>query len=117
MVTVWIGWKKFPDAQHGESLQAPIGPGIYEVRNAATGEAIAFDYSDRVGGALCELIPSHAASLLRRLLRGNRIAPRSHDLEYRTIAASTKEDARRIAAQWSDRRHALLNRRVRLLSA
>ena len=27
----WSDWKSFPDAYHGEYIQAPIGPGVYEV--------------------------------------------------------------------------------------
>ena len=38
----WTGWKSFPDDYHGEYIQAPIGPGLYEVCRASTGEQVAF---------------------------------------------------------------------------
>ena len=38
----WTGWKSFPDDYYGEYIQAPMGPGLYEVCRASTREQVAF---------------------------------------------------------------------------
>ncbi len=52
MVQTWSGWKRFPDATNGGSVEAPIGPGVYEVRHTMTGRVIAFGASGNVAQAL-----------------------------------------------------------------
>ena len=45
MVQTWSGWKRFPDAQSGEFVEAPTGPGVYEVRHTLTGRVVAFGHA------------------------------------------------------------------------
>ncbi len=33
MMQTWSGWKRFPDVKSGDHIEAPIGPGVYEVRH------------------------------------------------------------------------------------
>lgn len=80
MNDVWSTWKRFPDPQKGESLQAPIGPGIYEVRHIASGEVIAFDYATHVARALSDLVSNGQESFLWKILRRERIVLDSHEL-------------------------------------
>jgi hypothetical protein len=117
MVEVWSNWKRFPDAQHGDSLQAPIGPGVYEVRDTASGELIAFDYSAHVASALSELMPDDSSSTWWRFRHRGQGALRSRNLEYRTCATATKTEAKVVAARLSDRRHSVFNRMYIRLSA
>ena len=37
MISTWSEWKRYPRPGRGENLEAPISPGIYEVRIAANG--------------------------------------------------------------------------------
>jgi hypothetical protein len=55
MVQTWSNWKRFPDAQSGEHVEAPIGPGVYEVRHTMTGRVVAFGHSANVANALADL--------------------------------------------------------------
>ncbi|MFZ0104116.1 MAG: hypothetical protein WAL49_17700, partial [Pseudolabrys sp.] len=55
MVQTWSTWKRFPDAQSGEHVEAPIGPGVYEVRHTMTGRVVAFGHSGNVANALADL--------------------------------------------------------------
>ena len=32
MISTWSEWKRYPRAGRGENIEAPITPGIYEVR-------------------------------------------------------------------------------------
>ena len=41
MVSSWGLWRPFPNHESGGHIEAPIGPGVYEVRHADTGDAVA----------------------------------------------------------------------------
>lgn len=111
MVSVWTTWKLFPLAAHGEHIQAPIGPGLYEVREVGSGELIAFGHTANVAQALAGLAPLTAAAPLWKRALG--LAPsRSgrRDLEYRTCATRNRSEARLMAEQMLGRRQAYWRR-------
>jgi hypothetical protein len=88
MISTWSEWKRYPRAERGENIEAPISPGIYEVRYAATGALFAFGAVDNVANALSLL------SVSSRSWFNRRSSTTSPDLEYRTCAASSKADAK-----------------------
>ena len=55
MISKWSEWKRYPRAGRGENIEAPISPGIYEVRFAGTGALHSFDAVDNVAQALSQL--------------------------------------------------------------
>src|SRR5713101_1597153 len=55
MISTWSEWKRYPRAGHGENIEAPITPGIYEVRFAGTGALHSFGAVDNVAQALSQL--------------------------------------------------------------
>jgi len=103
MISTWSDWKRYPRAGRGENLEAPISPGIYEVRFAATGALHSFGAVENVAQALA-LLPSASKSWFGR--RGRVAAP---DLEYRTCATSTKADAKAVAERMIGRRETYLS--------
>lgn len=105
MITTWSEWKRYPRATLGETLEAPIGPGIYEVRNARSGGLFAFGAVDNVAEALARIgVPSR--SLKSWFVRaGEASLP---DLEYRTCATHTKAAAKIAAERMIGRREAYL---------
>jgi hypothetical protein len=88
MISTWSEWKRYPRAERGENIEAPISPGIYEVRHAGTGALFSFDAVENVASALALLSVSSKSWFARR---GPSVAP---DLEYRTCATSSKADAK-----------------------
>ena len=52
MVQTWSTWKRFPDAHSGGVVEAPIGPGVYEVRHTMTGRVVAFGSARNVANAV-----------------------------------------------------------------
>jgi hypothetical protein len=107
-------WKQFPDPQRGGVIEAPIGPGVYEVRRIANGEPVAFGYSKKVAQDLLRLRPAPTApSWMRRLMRGTAGLTPS-ELEYRTCAATTIGDAKSIARGMLGRRQIQFMRRAHL---
>ena len=103
MITTWSEWKRYPRAGRRETLEAPISPGIYEVRFAATGALHSFGAVDNVAQALA-LLPMASRSWFSR--RGPAQMP---DLEYRTCATSTKADAKAAAERMIGRRETYLS--------
>ena len=68
MVQTWSSWKRFPDAHSGEHVEAPIGPGVYEVRHTMTGRVVAFGHSANVANALGDLKLNGNASAFSRAI-------------------------------------------------
>ena len=103
MISTWSEWKRYPRPGRGENIEAPISPGIYEVRFAGTGALHSFGAVDNVAHALSSL-PVGAKSWF-----GRRDAEKTPDLEYRTCATSTKGDAKAAAERMIGRRETYMS--------
>ena len=103
MISTWSEWKRYPRAGRGENIEAPISPGIFEVRFAGTGALHSFDAVDNVAQALA-LLPVGFKSWFGR--RGPAVMP---DLEYRTCAPSSKADAKAAAERMIGRRETYMS--------
>jgi hypothetical protein len=108
MINCWVAWKPFPNSQNGGHLDAPIGPGVYEVRHMGTGELVAFGDSRKVAHDLSKLL--QPAAPWTRLLGRKGFDHQATDLEYRTCAATTAHEARNVADQLRGRREAFWRR-------
>jgi len=99
----WTEWKSFPDAFHGEQIQAPIGPGVYEVCDASTRAPVAFGSAPNVARTLSEV-------LMRRkerrpsLLPWRRPKQESGPLEYRAWPTNSLAAAKVAVSQILDQR-------------
>jgi hypothetical protein len=103
MISKWSDWKRYPRAGRGENIEAPISPGIYEVRFAGTGALHSFDAVDNVAQAL-SLLPVASKSWF-----GRRGAVKLPELEYRTCATSSKADAKAAAERMIGRRETYMS--------
>ncbi len=109
MLRSWADWKPFPDSTIGEYLDAPIGPGVYEVRHTETGEIIAFGNSAEVAQALTDVIRGPAG--WGKVFGRKNASHRASDLEYRTCAARSAREAKSVAERLRGRRAAFWQRR------
>jgi hypothetical protein len=100
MISRWSGWKRFPRAHRGENIEAPICPGIYEIRVASSGALFSFGVSENVAQTLSGL-PLKPRSFRGWFSRRDQDLP---DLEYRTCAAATKAEAKAVAEGMIGRR-------------
>ncbi|MBI5262886.1 MAG: hypothetical protein HY852_13820 [Bradyrhizobium sp.] len=98
MISTWSEWKRYPRPGRSENIEAPISPGIYEVRVAGSGALYAFGAVDNVAQAL-SLLPVRTRSWF-----GRRDTNPPPPLEYRTCATSTKADAKAAADRMIGRR-------------
>ncbi len=114
MVQTWSSWKRFPDADIGDHIEAPIGPGVYEVRHTLTGRVIAFGHAGNVANALTDLKLNGGINIFARLFRRRPLVSRVSDLEYRTCAATTRAEARTTASRLLGLRQTAWRRRLDL---
>lgn len=117
MVQTWSGWKRYPDAHEGDLIEAPIGPGVYEVRSASTGRVVAFGHARNVANAITDLKVNGGISPLARLFGKQPLVSQVHDLEYRTYAAATNAEAKTAASRLSGLRQTAWRRRMDLGSS
>jgi hypothetical protein len=103
MISTWSEWKRYPRAGRGENIEAPITPGLFEVRVAATGALHSFEAVDNVAQALA-LLPVGSRSWFSR-----REPAKMPDLEYRTCATSSKADAKAAAERMIGRRETYMS--------
>ena len=102
MISAWSEWKRYPRAGRGENIEAPITPGIYEVRYAGTGALHSFGAVDNVAQALSQIAVGSKSWFGRR----TEIVP---ELEYRTCATTSKADAKAAAERMIGRREAYMS--------
>ncbi|HTT47031.1 MAG TPA: hypothetical protein VMG39_03405 [Pseudolabrys sp.] len=110
MMQTWSGWKRFSDGDV-DTVEAPVGPGVYEVRHTLTGRVMAFGHSADVAKSLAELRSNGEASPWARLLGREPLAARVSDLEYRTCAAESRADAKTAAQRLLGLRQSAWRRR------
>ena len=112
----WTTWKRFPDVHRGDLVEAPIGPGVYEVRHVDTGELIAFGHAGNVANAIGELKLNGNAGMFAKLFNPSASIPVS-ELEYRTCAANSRAEAKVAASRLSGLRQQYWRRRMELGAA
>ena len=103
MISTWSDWKRYPRAGRGENIEAPITPGIYEVRVAASGALHSFGAVDNVAQALA-LLPVGSKSWF-----GRREPVQMPELEYRTCATSSRAAAKAAAERMIGRRETYMS--------
>ncbi len=105
MIPSWTEWKRYPKAARGENIEAPIGPGIYEVRYRSSGALFAFGAVDNLALALSvlQVAPKSLTSWFARR------EPSPPDLDYRTCATATKADAKTAAERMIGRRETYMS--------
>lgn len=108
----WSSWKRFPDAQVGGHIEAPIGPGVYEVRHTMTGRVVAFGHTANVANAISDLKLNGGGNALTRMFTRQPLVSRVSDLEYRTCAAASRAEAKTTASRMLGLRQAAWRHRL-----
>jgi hypothetical protein len=114
MMQTWSGWKRFPDVKSGDHIEAPIGPGVYEVRHTMTGRLKAFGHARNVANAISELKLNGGVNPFARFFGRQPLVARVSDLEYRTCPAASRADAKTAAQRLLGLRQNAWRRRMDL---
>lgn len=107
MIATWSEWKRYPKIARGEALEAPIGPGIFEVRHVSSGALFAFDSAESLSEALSNL--AFGSKSLLSWFGGRREPVTLPDLEFRTISTATRAQAKIAAERVMGRREAYMS--------
>lgn len=90
----WSRWHRFPDPRARETLTAPIGPGCYELRHSSNKQLILFGLGRNVAGRMTSLLPRpQGAAGRNNKTKSAYVLEHISDVEYRTFACDTREDA------------------------
>jgi hypothetical protein len=111
MMQTWSGWKRFSNGRV-EAVDAPDGPGVYEVRHTLTGRVMAFGHSGHVAKTIAALTFDGEAGAWARLFGRQPLDARVADLEYRTCAAASRADAKTAAQRLLGLRQSVWRRRL-----
>ncbi|MFC5394532.1 hypothetical protein [Bosea vestrisii] len=91
----WSRWRPFPDPRKGEALVAPVGAGCYDLRLRSTKERILFGMGAHLAGRMTSLLPAPYGNGTRNnSAKRQCVLDELDDMEYRTIAFSTKGEAK-----------------------
>jgi hypothetical protein len=113
-VQTWSNWKRFP-TQSGDAIDAPAGPGVYEVRHMMTGRLIAFGHAANVAKAITELkVDGGGRSWMKFFRASVAPMPRVSDLEYRFCLAASRAEAKTAARRLMGLRQTAWRRRIDL---
>ncbi|RBQ02822.1 hypothetical protein [Pedobacter miscanthi] len=90
----WSTWKSFPNPHLRGRLTAPVGYGVYQLRNKDTKELILFGRASNVASRLCSLLPIPFGKGTRRSeVKKQYVFLNLESIEYRTIAFDTQIEA------------------------
>ena len=90
----WSRWRPFPDPRLGACLSAPFGPGVYELRNGASGELVLFGRSKNVARRMSSLLPRpFGAGTRDNAGKRDHVLKHLADMEYRTKACTDERAA------------------------
>lgn len=108
----WSEWKPFPNPNKKGYLCAPFGCGVYQLRNAKTGEYVLFGRSKHVAYRMSSLLPSGGGGRKNEDKR-EYVAKHLKDIQYRTIALNSEEEARSFEAFVKNKENYIFSERAR----
>ena len=91
----WTKWRCFPDPRNGELLTAPLGPGVYELRHAPSGEFLLVGIGGHCANRMSSLLPKPLGCGTR-----NNSAKREYvlshiaEVEYRCLPCEPRDEAK-----------------------
>jgi len=104
----WTAWRGFPDDYHGDYIQAPMGPGLFEVCRASTREPVAFGCTRNIVDSLCDVLKPRG---LRRWFSFRRDQQNNAgEFEYRTWPTASVGHARNVARMIRERQQVVLRK-------
>lgn len=93
--TGWSDWKSFPDPRKGEYLYAPLGSGVYQLRNKKTDEFVLYGTSKNHAYRMTSLLPKPFGTGTRNNEdKRNYVLNNLQNIEYRTISFIDNNDAK-----------------------
>lgn len=93
-MSVWSNWNSIPSPQTCFNIEAPVGPGVYQVREKRTHRLIQFGIGVKCQKRMQSLYPPPFGSGTRNNSdKREYILTNWKDLEYRTVSTNTRAEA------------------------
>jgi len=90
----WSKYRPFPDPRKHGILHAPLGPGVYDLRRISTKKPVLFGIGAHCAHRMTSLLPKPLGTGTRNNERKRKYLLRHlKDIEYRTCACKTREEA------------------------
>ncbi|MGI4794431.1 MAG: hypothetical protein ACRYG8_10225 [Janthinobacterium lividum] len=91
----WSPWRPFPDPRTRGVLQAPFGPGVYELRLAPpNGALVLVGIGANLAARMSSLLPVPLGCGTRSAAdKRAYVLDHLNDMEYRTLACTTRDEA------------------------
>lgn len=90
---IWSEWRDFPDPRKLEYLYAPIGFGVYRLRNKETKDYILFGKSKHIARRMSSLLPAPLGSGTRTNEdKRKNVLDNLQSIEYQTIALTNSRE-------------------------
>ncbi len=106
----WSQWKPIPSPEQCRNIDAPIGCGVYQVRNKTTKQLIQFGIGVECQKRMKSLFPKPFGVGTRNNEEKRKyILAYWKMLEYRTMATLTREDAALVEANLKNQNNHLFN--------
>lgn len=97
MIGKWSEWKPMPSPDLCRSIDAPEGPGVYQIRNRITKQLIQFGIGNECQERMKSLFPKpYGKGTRNNEYKRKYILENWRQLDYRTMPTSTRFEAKEI---------------------
>jgi len=106
----WTQWKSMPAPDYCRLIDGPSGPGVYQIRNATSGELILFGESKHCQKRMKSFFPKpYGTGTRNNEAKRNYVLNNWQELQYRTLQTTLKSDAVNIDRQLKSQKNHLFN--------
>lgn len=96
-MSAWTNWRAMPSPQDCRLINAPSGPGVYQIKNKVTGQLIQFGIGVKCQERMKSLFPEpYGCGKRNNSNKREYIFSNWKNLEYRTFATLTRAEAKLI---------------------
>jgi hypothetical protein len=90
----WSKWIAFPDPRKFQFINAPLGPGVYQLKNRATNELVLFGRGGHCAHRMTSILPKPLGCGRRNnSAKCEYVLANLDDIEYRCFPCASKADA------------------------
>jgi excinuclease UvrABC nuclease subunit len=91
----WTEWKPFPEPNQIRMIQAPQGPGVYELKNQETHEYVLVGISVNIKRRMKSLMPPpYGVGRRNNFMKREYVLDNYHDIVYRTLSTPSRQEAK-----------------------
>jgi len=106
----WTIWQALPTPEECRQIVAPDGPGVYQLRNRKTKELVLFGIGRECRKRMKSLFPAPYGSGKRNnFSKREYILKNWRDIDYRTWATDTREEANELEDGLKAKRNHIFN--------